>query len=225
MGADRRLNRDIEHLTRNELPHLGNELASAVMRVVAMHDQRQRVDALPVDQNVELDEIAGAIFEEVVIERGVTTGNGLQAVKEIHHDLVQRQFVSEHDLPPEILHIALYAALLHAKRDHGADIVLWHENGSGNDRFADFIDLRGIGKLRGIFNFEHRPVAQRHFVDHRRRGGNERHAVFALEPFLHDIHVQQAQEAAAESEAQRLRRFGLIAQRGIVEVQFLQRIP
>jgi hypothetical protein len=35
-------------------------------------------------------------------------------------------------------------------------------------------------------------------------GGDELHVVLALEALLHDVHVQQAQEAAAEAEAQRL---------------------
>jgi len=34
------------------------------------------------------------------------------------------------------------------------------------------------------------------------------HAVLALEPLLDDVHVQQAEEAAAEAEAERLRGLG-----------------
>jgi hypothetical protein len=44
----------------------------------------------------------------------------------------------------------------------------------------------------------------------------------ALEAFLHDFHVQQAEEAAAEAEAQRLRHFRLVHQRGVVQLQFFQ---
>ena len=50
------------------------------------------------------------------------------------------------------------------------------------------------------------------------------HVVFALEPLLHDVHVQQAEEAAAEAEAQRLRDFGLVVQRRVVQVQLLERV-
>ena len=41
--------------------------------------------------------------------------------------------------------------------------------------------------------------------------------VLALEPLLDDLHVQQAEEAAAEAEAERLRGLGLEDERGVVE--------
>ena len=43
--------------------------------------------------------------------------------------------------------------------------------------------------------------------------------VFALEPFLDDVHVQQAEKTAAEAEAQRLRYLGLEVHRGVVQLQ------
>jgi hypothetical protein len=50
------------------------------------------------------------------------------------------------------------------------------------------------------------------------------HAVLALEALLDDVHVQQAEEAAAEAEAERLRGLRLVVERGVVEVQLLQRL-
>ena len=50
------------------------------------------------------------------------------------------------------------------------------------------------------------------------------HVVFALQPLLHDVHVQQAEKAAAEAESQRLRGFRLVAQRRVVQMQFFQRV-
>ena len=44
-------------------------------------------------------------------------------------------------------------------------------------------------------------------VRHRR---DEVEIELALEPLLHDLHVQQAEEAAAEAEAERGRRLGLV---------------
>jgi len=58
-----------------------------------------------------------------------------------------------------------------------------------------------------------------HLVHHRRRGGDQIHVVLALEPLLHDVHVQQAQEAAPEAEAQGLAHLGLEVQRGVVQLQ------
>src|SRR3989337_2792126 len=47
---------------------------------------------------------------------------------------------------------------------------------------------------------------------------------FALEALLHDLQVEQAQEPEAEAESQRDRALGLIADRGVVEVQLVDRI-
>ena len=46
----------------------------------------------------------------------------------------------------------------------------------------------------------------------------------ALEPLLDDLHVQQAEEPAAEAEAERGRRFRLEEERRVVQPQLLQRV-
>src|SRR3546814_12354759 len=57
-----------------------------------------------------------------------------------------------------------------------------------------------------------------------RRGADQVEVVLALQALLHDLHVQHAQEAAAEAEAHRLRALRLEAQRGIVQAQLVQRL-
>ena len=54
--------------------------------------------------------------------------------------------------------------------------------------------------------------------------GEQLEVVLALEPLAHDVHVQQAEEAAAEAEAERLARLGLPGERGVVERQLLERV-
>ena len=54
--------------------------------------------------------------------------------------------------------------------------------------------------------------------------GDDVEVELALEALLHDFHVQQAQEAAAETEAERHRGFRLEADGGVVEMQLLQGI-
>jgi len=53
---------------------------------------------------------------------------------------------------------------------------------------------------------------------------DELHVVLALEALLHDVHVQEAEEAAAEAEAQRLRGLRLVAQARIVQLQLGERV-
>ena len=57
-----------------------------------------------------------------------------------------------------------------------------------------------------------------------RRGGDQREVVLTLEPLADDLHVQQAEEPAAEPEAERARRLGLVGERRVVEPQLLERL-
>jgi hypothetical protein len=60
---------------------------------------------------------------------------------------------------------------------------------------------------------DHLAIALDHLIDHAGRGGDQVLVELALQALLHDFHVQQAQEAAAEAKAQRLRDFRLELQR------------
>ena len=122
------------------------------------------------------------------------------------------------------MHVDLIAALLVAQRHDGAKVVLRHENGGGDDRLADFLDLRQFRQLGRIFHLQHGAVAQDDFVDDGRRRGDQVLVELALQTLLDDLHVQQAEKAAAEAEAERLRDFRLVMQRGVVELELLQRL-
>jgi hypothetical protein len=45
--------------------------AAATARRRTVHDHRQRIDLVAVDQQVELDDIGGAVFLEFVVDRGI----------------------------------------------------------------------------------------------------------------------------------------------------------
>ena len=70
-------------------------------------------------------------------------------------------------------------------------------------RFLDFGDLALIGPAGRIVDFDELAVGQRDLVAHARGGGDEVEIVLALEAFLDDLHVEQAEEAAAKAEAER----------------------
>ena len=57
-----------------------------------------------------------------------------------------------------------------------------------------------------------------------RRGHDQIEVELALQPLAHDLHVQQAEEAAAEAETERLRRLGLVEERAVVQLQPLERV-
>ena len=111
----------------------------------------------------------------------------------------------------------LRAALFLAQLDHVADVVRRREDVGADDRLADLLDLVGRRQLGRVVQRHDAAVGLEHFVDHRRRGGDQVEVVLALQALLHDLHVQHAEEAAAEAEAHRLGAFRLEAQRGVVE--------
>ena len=117
---------------------------------------------------------------------------------------------------PGELHVFLHAAFFDAQADDRAEIVLRHEDVGEDDWLTDFGDVVGGGQFARIVDVQRFASGGFHFIDNRRRGGDEVEVVFALQPLLHDFHVQHAEEAAAEAKAQRLRGFRLVKERGVV---------
>ena len=79
---------------------------------------------------------------------------------------------------------------------------------------------RGISA--GLCTSTHSPTSRLHAVRDVRRGHEQIEVELALEPLAHDLHVQQPEESAAESEAERVRRLRLVEERGVVQLQPLE---
>ena len=56
------------------------------------------------------------------------------------------------------------------------------------------------------------------------RRGDQLEVVLALEPLAHDVHVQQAEKAAAKAEAERLRGLGLVDRAASFKRELLERV-
>ena len=67
-------------------------------------------------------------------------------------------------------------------------------------------------------------VGQLHVVFDGRRRRDEVEAELALEPLLDDLHVEQAEEPAAEAEAERDRALRRVGEARVVEVELLERV-
>ena len=123
-----------------------------------------------------------------------------------------------------VLHIDLNAALLVTQSHDVADIFLRHKNGRSDNRLKNGFDSADFRQFGRIFNFNFLAVFQHDFINHCWRSGNQVHVELALQTFLHDFQVQQAQEAATETEAQCLGNLRLKFQRSIVKLQFFQSV-
>ena len=93
LAADGCLHRDLEQVTRDVIPQLFADAASLGVGVVPEHDHGQCVHGVAVEQKVQLDQIALAVLLELVVIAGVAPAAALDGVKEVVHDLAQRQRV------------------------------------------------------------------------------------------------------------------------------------
>ena len=123
----------------------------------------------------------------------------------------------------EVLHVVERAAALVVELHHRADVFLRHDDRRLDVRLLDFLELaREVGRVVHLDPL--RVVSLLHAVRDGRRGDEQVEVELALEPLAHDLHVQQAEEAAAEAEAERLRRLGLVEERAVVQLQPLERV-
>ena len=70
-APDRCLDGDLEHLLGDDFLQLGRELAAACGGTVAVDDGRKSVHGVAVEEDVELDKIAGLVVDQLVVEGGV----------------------------------------------------------------------------------------------------------------------------------------------------------
>ena len=131
-----------------------------------MHDDRQRVDAVAVDQHVDLDDVGRAVLLELVVHRRVAARHALQLVEEVEHDLGQRQLVGQMHLAAVVGHVELDAALLVGQRHHRADVVLRHVQVHRDDRLADLADAARSGIFDGFSTLITVAVVELDLVDH-----------------------------------------------------------
>src|SRR5690606_2729097 len=217
LAADRGLDRDLEEVPGDEVLQALAKLPAARFRRAAVDDHAERVDRLAIDQDVHLDEVAGAVADLVIVKRGVAARYRLQPVVEVEHHLVQGQLVGHLGAAGDIGEALLDAAPVLAELEDRAEMRVGDVDRRLDPRLLHLLDMVGLGPVGGVVDLARRAVGQQHLVDHARRGGDEIEIIFAGEPLLDDLEVEEAEEAAAEAEAQRRARLHLEAEAGVVE--------
>ena len=160
---------------------------------------------------------------EVVVEARVAARPRLQLVVEVEDDLAERQLVEEeHAALAQVLHVVEAAAALVRELHDRSDVVLGDDHGRLHVRLLDLLELaRHLGRVVHL-DLLARPRGRA--VGDVRRRDEEVEVELPLEALADDLHVQEAEEAAAEPEAERLRRLGLVRERPVVQLQPLERV-
>ena len=177
---------------------------------------------LAVDQQIELDQGGGLEALELVLEGGIAAGGGLQPVEEVEHHLGQRQFIARLHLAAHIVELDLHPALLDAQVDDPAQVVLGDQDVGLDDGLADLADLGRLRQVGRVVHHDDGAVVAQDLVDDRGGRGDQVEVVLALQALLDDLHVEHAEEAAAEAEAQGLGGLRLVEQGGVVQAQLAQ---
>src|SRR6185312_15551462 len=97
LATDRGLDGHFVQLSRDQRLQLLDQLAALDLRLGAVRDQRERVDRLAGDEDVDLDQLALAETDHLVVHRRVALRTRLQLVVEVVNDLAQRYFILEDD--------------------------------------------------------------------------------------------------------------------------------
>src|SRR5579862_182897 len=218
LGADPGLNRDFEHLARDQLAHLFAQRPAPFISLVAMHDYRKRVHHLAIDPNIQFNQRPCPEVQKLVIERRVAAAHRFQTIVKVEDDFGQRQFIVQDDaLLAEEAKVALDAAAILAQLHHCAEILLRHVDRRENEGLLDRLDRVLVGEQRRIVDRRETARNCTHLVGDRRRSHDQVDAKFALEPLLRDLHMQQAEKSRAKAEAECLRGLGLADEARVVE--------
>ena len=169
-----------------------------------MDNERERVDYLAVEHDVELDELAGNVVLELVVKGRVAACARLEGVEEVVDYLGERQDVVQiYSVRVDVLHVDKGAASVLTELHDVADVLLGGIDVRVGDGLLGRGDERRVGVVRRVVDHLDGTVGARYAVDYARRCGDEVEHVLALKAFLNDLHVEQSEEAAAEAEAER----------------------
>ena len=122
----------------------------------------------------------------------------------------------------DVFHIDKLAPPLLAQLHQGAVVAVGRIDLQLHVGLFDRFALLGIGQGGRVIHQHDAAIDQVHLIHHRRCRDDQVQVVFPLQPFLHDLHVQQAQEAAAEAKAHGTTGFRLILERRIGKLQLVE---
>ena len=115
------------------------------------------------------------------------------------------------------------AAFVETELHDGSDEIGCRDDVGADIRLLDVVDHHLLGQSRRVVHLLHLALFRIDHIRHVGHGRNHVHVELAVEPFLHDFHVQQTEKTAAEAEAERHARFRLERERSVVQLELLQR--
>ena len=108
-----------------------------------MHNRRQRIHRVAVQEDIHLHELRLLIIRQFIIQRSITLGRRFQAVKVVKNDFIERNMIGNHDaVGIEIVHVLEHAPLVLRNLHDCADKIIGHNHRRLDKRFLNMLNLR-----------------------------------------------------------------------------------
>ena len=102
-----------------------------------------------------------------------------------------------------VFHLPQNATAVTAHVHHGAHIAIRHDNHRIHIRLIHVVNRRRLRPVRWVVDHLHRSIRFEDLVNHTWRSCEKAKVELSLEALLHDFHMEQTEEAAAEAKAKR----------------------
>ena len=169
---------------------------------------REGVHLFAIKQDIELHQIGLAEAAWVVVKRGVAFGNGLELVVEINHNLAQGEVeINLHTVAGYVLLLDELASFVEAESHDRADEVRGGDNRRTNIGLFHMVNEGRVGHAGRIVHLVHLAVFGKYAIRNVGHSGNHVHVKLAVESLLHNLHVEQTEESASETETEGNRAF------------------
>src|SRR5262249_14315795 len=83
LAADRRLDRNLEEVARNEVLEFLAHRPAARLRALAIDDDGKRIDGIAIDEDRHLDEVALFVTLDVIIEARIAAADRFEPIVEV----------------------------------------------------------------------------------------------------------------------------------------------
>ena len=165
--------------------------SATLISTVRMHDKRQRIHFLFVDQNIQFYKFGRFIALHFIVKGCISTGSGFECVEKVINNLIQRQFIFQHS--PGGLNIictqiasSSFLAQLHNRPDKFGG----HHDLCTDNRFFHVVNFGWVRQIGGIGQFDHLPICFVDTIYYSRCRGNQIQVIFSLQTFLNNLQMQ-----------------------------------
>ena len=149
----------------------------------------------------------------MIIKRGISFRDTFQFIIKVDNNFSQRHIIIDfHTITRNIFLFHQFTAFAQTQSHDGTDIIGSCDNGSTNIRLFNAVYQSRIGHTSGVMHLCHMTLFVVNIIRNVRHSSYHVHVEFTIKAFLHNLHVQESQESATESKAQRQRGFRLEGQ-------------